>query len=440
MRIFKGMMWALFALLVVLAAAFAWGRLRPPTAAQQSAWALLHKDLKPAQGRNAAPALWFADFAVPADQLDVAYAKEHARAQTWLDTHGVISSDPKSLPGPQPPFPALPRLSTDDRAVLCQVKDADCLGKVRAHADDVRALLDKYRERLENDKALSGYDYAWSEMPANPLVMPSSVMASQGLWQSDIALRFADGERAQALQEACTQVATMRRLHAHSNMLIDQLLLAVRLRAAVRLFAGLLGDLAIDEPLPAVCAAAFAPATTQDVDLCAAMQSEFAFTEAMSAQDGEGRWYERVLWSRKDSLRLMSINPARFCEATWTRRLLADEAVDSTVAFPPVDLFDWISNASGVVLSRIATPAWSGYAEREQDTAAYQRMGALLIWLRDTSSSEGSVMQRVARRPAWMVFGADRHLRMSADGRSLQLDLRQSHDQAEPAWPLPAMR
>src|SRR5579859_2059676 len=118
MRVFKGLLWAVAALLMALLAAFAWGRLRPPSTAQKAALDVLQKDTRPAQGRNAYPAMWFVGFDVPADRLDAAYAKDGERVAAWYQSFDPSKSAPP-IPGPQADFPALPPLSLQERKALC---------------------------------------------------------------------------------------------------------------------------------------------------------------------------------------------------------------------------------------------------------------------------------------------------------------------------------
>ena len=435
MRVFKGLLWAVAALLLALLAAFTWGRLRPPTPEQERALALLHKDLKPATGRNANPWLWFMGFDIPADRVDAAYEQQRQRMVAWAESYRP-GSTPATPPETQASFPKLPPMSSGERDRLCKPREADCLGKVRAHRDELHALLARHEKLLGRDEALGDFDYVWSDMPTGPLMPFPPFSTGMGLWQTAIAMDFAEGKQAQAIHAACTQVAAMRRLHAHANSLVATMVFAARLRGGVRLFTELLKEFPAEESLPASCAAAFSPVTVEDVDLCPSMQAEFAIVASPELAGAPEHWYENLSWSGSHTQRLMAAGYGAMCEPGLTHRLLADEHVDMVRHPPRVDLFDVISNSAGTMLSRIAGPSLDAYLVRQQDVAATLRMGALLIWMRDTPRDGTSPSQRLAQRPAWMHFAESRHVGLSADGRSVTMDVLDTAGQANtPSWP-----
>jgi hypothetical protein len=432
-RALKGVLWAVVGLVVAVVAAFAWGRLRPPTQEQAKALAVLEADSKPPQGRNAYPWLWFADFDVPADQLDAAYAKDHQRVLAWESNFKLGAGTTDPVPNPQADFPALAKISQVDRELLCKPREADCLGKVRAHRDDVNQVLTRYQPRLARDEALSGFDYAWTDMPMDPVMPMPSFGASMGLWHTSIAANFLDGHTSQAMDAACTQVATMRRLHAHSNTLVSTLIFAARLRGAVQLFVQLLAALPVDEALPASCAAAFVPVTDADIDLCPSIRSEFALVASPQLFGKQEHWYDNLSLNAKATQRMLAPRYGALCDASLPQRLLSDERFALATAPPGFDIFDLVSNSAGTILSHIPGPAFDPYLARQQDVAASLRMGALMLWLRETRDRNLSLQQRLAARPAWMHFAADRHVDLTDDGKSLTMNLREQ--QESNPWP-----
>lgn len=439
-RALKGVLWAVVGLIVLAATAFAWGRLRPPTPEQARALALLQTDSKPPQGRNAYPWLWFADFDVPIDQLDAAYAKDRQRVLAW--EANVKPGPDMAVPEPQADYPALPPLSQADRDVLCSWREVDCLGKVRAHRDAVRDVLERHRQRLLRDEMLSQFDRVSTALPLHPAAPMPRYAAPGGLWQTAIAADFIDGQQTQALDAACTQVATMRRLHAHSNTLISTMIFAARLRGAVPLFVQLLSAVPADQALPASCAAAFAPLEPADVDLCTSMRGEYSMVGSLDMLSPQQHWYDNLAWNAKATRRLLAPRYAALCDAALPQRLLADQRVSLADASSGFDIFELISNSAGSMLARIPGPAFDAYLARQQDVAASLRMGALMIWLRESHDQSLPLRQRLSARPAWLHFAADRHVEAAMDGTSLQMDMRIDDPNLPKAtvWPLPQTR
>jgi len=438
MRLLKVSLWAVVALLIALLAAYAWGRWRPPSAEQKAALDVLHKDARPTQGRNAYPLLWLLAFDIPSDQLDAAYAKDRARVESWYRTS---QEKPKGevVAQPHADFPALPLLTRAEQQALCGVHDPDCLGKARAHNDALHALLLKHSQLLAHDQALSRYDYLWNDMPENPAMPVPPFSAAMGLWQTAIALDFVDGRQAQAFDGACTQISTMRRLHAHSNTLVGQLVLAARLRGGVLLFVQTLSETPDNVQLPASCTTAFAPLTADDVDLCSSIRSEFAVFSSAMTLDANTRWYDRWRLSAPLTVRMMAPGYAAACDPVITRKLLADDVVSYTRRPPSFDWFDTLANRSGVTLSRIPVDDFNAFFARQQDMAATLRMGALLMWMRDNHDDGKSLQQQLQARPAWLRFGKDRHVGITPDGHSLTMKLRNNARGEWPTtWPLPS--
>lgn len=437
MRVVKGLLWAFVACVVVVAGLFAWGRLRAPTAEQAKALALLQRDLRPAQGHNAYPWLWFAQYDVPPDQLDAAYASDQARVVGWVKAHREQVS--QLAPEPSAGFPVLPTWSRADQEGLCSMRDAACLAKVRDHADAVRAVLAHHAVRVSREEALTGFDYVWDDMPATPMTPMAPFNLGLGVWQSAIALDAVDGRQVQALDRVCTQVTTMRRLHAHSNTLVSTLILAANMRSGVRLFSQVLAETPAATPLPSSCAAAFAPPAAEDVDLCPALQSEFAVLGGSPAFGRQTHWYDSPALSRSISQRMLAPGYAAACESATVSQLLDDKPVSLAGREPHWDLVDAVANSAGMVLSRIGLPPFDGYLARQQDEVSALRMGALLIWLRATPAPGVPLEQRLRQRPAWMRFGDDRHLRVAPDGHGLLLDMRfKQGSGGDTPWSLPA--
>jgi hypothetical protein len=385
--------------------------------------------------------LWFADYDVPADQLDAAYARDRLRVLAWESNFkpGTGSTDP--IPNPQADFPALAKISRADRDLLCKPRDADCLDKVRAHRDEVNQVLTRHPQRLARDEALRGFDYVWTDMPMGPATPMPSFGASMGLWHTAIAADFLDGHASQAMDAACTQVATMRRLHAHSNTLVSTLIFAARLRGAVQLFVQLLAAFPAEEPLPASCAAAFVPVTEADIDLCPSIRSEFALVASPELLGNQQHWYDNLSLNAKATRRMLAPRYGAMCDASLPQRLLSDERVALAAAPPGFDVFDLVSNSAGTILSRLPGPAFDPYLARQQDVAAGLRMGALMLWLHEAHEDNSPLQQRLAARPAWMHFADDRHLKVTADGKGLHLDVRDATATSDPwptTWPLPA--
>jgi hypothetical protein len=435
-QLLKGLAWLVAGACMLLVLAFAWGRLRPPTEAQAVALATLHVPLKPVQGRNAYPLLWFSDFDVPYDQIDPLYAKDGERIAAWIANLSSTHATTSDSPAPHPPYPALAPLG-EDRSLLCAMRDNDCLGKARAHAEVLRVVLERHHARLERDQALSRYDYAWNDVPSHLFATIPSYGSSLGLWSSAAALDFVAGRTQQGLESTCTQALTMRRLHAHSNTMIGNMVFAGRLQSVTRLFLQMLSELPPDQVLPDSCSTAFAPITPDDVDLCTVMREEFAGFLGPGIMKLDRKWYQSWQLSETGMQRLAAPVYAVPCNETAREQLLSDRRFEAPSMNPSPDLFDWVSNWAGVIRLDISTINFNAYYNRQQDTAAVLRLGATILWLRQTRDDHRPLDVRLAQRPAWMQVSNDRGLKLSPDNASLHMGDHGNYPTWPDEWPLP---
>lgn len=111
------------------------------------------------------------------------------------------------------------------------------------------------------------------------------------------ALDFVQGRTTQALSGVCTDAQVARVLMRSSDNLAITMIGAAMLRGNAQLFADMLAELPAQQSLPMHCAAAFAPATTQEISLCHALHGEsrmvFSLLQDAPAPHDRG-WLERV--------------------------------------------------------------------------------------------------------------------------------------------------
>jgi hypothetical protein len=131
-KVFKAVAWIVRVLLLLLVAAFAWGRLRPPAPAQAEALKRLQPAPAPA-GHNAWATLWLQDYDVLIDRVDAVYAQERAHLQAWLaQLPADATAAPDYVPLAAQGFQKRPSLTADENRLLCSNRGEDCLAKVRA--------------------------------------------------------------------------------------------------------------------------------------------------------------------------------------------------------------------------------------------------------------------------------------------------------------------
>lgn len=427
MRIVKGLAWTIGALLIVLIASFAWGRLRPPTETQAQALALLKPVPPPAGAINAWPTLWLLDYDVPADQIDAVYAQEREHLLAWV----------QQFPQKGPPavsyakwaaqhFPKLPEFGAVDQGKLCRLQDSDCLNKVRENVKPVRELLTRQSGRLTRLRAIPVDAILWDDTTSTLYTPYPALGAFENLQLTAAALNFVDGQHAQALAQVCSNALTARHLHAHTNSLLGAMVANSWMDPIERLLADMLSELPADQAIPADCAAAFAPVTRADVSMCAPMQREYQFVQSgMATVDpakysGQLRYFMKLIVDTQGMHRLNAPTYAWACQPTLIASMLGDHSLNSA-QWPGVryDVFDTVSNAMGLILARMAKPDYAGYLNRNEDYAAGLRAMGWLLANRATATTADAWRQRLATARSALQQAGSRDFELDSVGHHL---------------------
>lgn len=254
---------------------------------QRAALALMEPRPAPA-GENAYPWLALSDYEVPLDQIDEAMAAEVRHYREW--THKMDTDPPKGpyrpgAPGwPDRDFRAKSRYGErepiDAGSSIClPYEDMGCLEQVRARPEAFRTRLAREQDRLAMmDRALAATHLT---LPFPPNIRASYLTTrSMELVTVRAALAAVDGRGEEAFSQACTQMASLRRLSASAD--------TVWTRRWAHDHALQAGKLVLElrrehpsQPLPEVCATALAPSRGDEYRLCRIMRHEFAVYESM---------------------------------------------------------------------------------------------------------------------------------------------------------------
>ena len=399
-------------------------RLRGPTDAQEAAIAKLEEVLhRPADRNNAFAVLWLMRDDVPDADIETLAALDvrtaHARVAAGESLVGLV----------KPSRTRLPELRFDDPA-MCQPREEDCLARVRSNPQATRELLAAYPRLLQRARLLEQKDSYRNEFPVTldrPYPNAGSV---QDLRLSELALAWSEGDRSAALTGTCSNVAAWRRLRHGSDTLIFSMLAVAYINDGTALFARMLAELPPEEPVPRECSGAFAEIAAADVSICTEMTGEYALTEHAIGQIRLGdrdapteRFAHGVMQplglDARQSLAWRAVEVAAYCGGEVEHGALQDRAADP--AQHDTGVLECASNVVGCILHGVATPAYVQYPQRLLDAAAHLRLGATLLWLRETRDDARPLAERFAARPAHLRSG-ERASGIGEDGRSLWVD------------------
>jgi len=418
---------AVFLLLLLAAGLAAWGRFRAPSATERDALELLRLDSTPLPAKNAWRALWLLDYVIPAGEREAAYEQDLAQLRDRAAAAHAGNPVPAFTKAAENRYPALPKLTDDDRAAICRPV-SQCLARVRTHPEATRLVLTRHAERVAAIAGLAGMDYLWNDMPPVTAAPGLDLGDVQALWLTAAASDFVEGRQQEGLAQACTSALTMRRLHVGTN---DALGSVITVRWAVEagsLAMDMLAQMPGDAPVPAICATAFAPPTDADVNFCevsrAMWRGSFGsvdnFPVVGHGATGGASW----LLSRDQTRRLAAPAFVAACKADVRAAELADTRLDDALQpQPKPDFFDRIGNVQGVDLAVAGVPNFVPYLRRNQDYAATLRMFGTALWLRTLKGDYRTLASRVAARPAILNPPGSRPIKAGPDGISLEMDL-----------------
>lgn len=434
MTIFKRMVFALLGLLGLVAVVLLVSRLWPASALQKQARAALEQPLD-WPGANA----WALLETLEHDGLDMAQRQALVdervrRFERWiLNKQASISRDDPlvQLPAgivalvPQPPALGGDSVRWQSSDVLCHRSQvADCLDKVRQAPDAVAAELATRQPRLQRVAQLAAYGHVRSPYPADASMPFPHTLG--GLFDSltGHALAHAKGSSTQAMAGLCRDIGTGRMLLGHSDSILVAMTGQSMLEANTLLLAQILAELPPTTPLPDSCAAALLPLSVEQMSLCTPVRGDYAMVAAVTRQSYEqeladipgGSW----LFNVDKTLNRNAVYMGQGCLAPLRQRMVQDMPAQPDLAVSSIWRIECPANAIGCILTGIAGPAYTDYILRAQDVGAQQRLLATLVWLRAQPADE-PLAQRLLRLPPELI-SPQRPIRLSADGRALQVD------------------
>lgn len=392
-NVFKWLRQILLALLIVfgLLLVIVWSlRLFARDDAAREARALMEQPVAQSTGNNGYAWLAFTDRRIPEAELEAALQAEVAAFDLWQQglgdrllangrslSLGYIDTGRFDSPAAAR-YPA--RAKVDVPEGSCNTREIDCLAKVRANADAVRAWLQADAERLALAERSLAADQLGDPFPPR-IDTPIVGYQAWRLALNAAALQAVDGDVAGATVRACRMLDTSRRFARQAPSLISKLVPLALAEGA----GGLLLSLQRENPglvLPADCEPALVPVVVDDFQICDALRYEYRMNAALAEQ------IDVALsgWHPGNTVQRLLLHDAEL-QALWLAEGLAPACRDDyreqvargvvpSLSKPSVDRGQLECYAAVVncLLVEIAQPAYDVYQGRLLDHAAKQRL------------------------------------------------------------------
>lgn len=304
--------------------------------------------------RQYVQALWSLSYAIPEAQRETVLAQDVERFNRLPDRMPFQSTAAG--------YRRLPRWPSTAPA-RCTASTGGCLQRVREQPQAYADALVTQAALLARMRALA--DYADYRSPLRPRVdTPLPELPRMPLSMTASGLDFVQGRTTQALSGVCTDAQVGRVLMRSSDNLAITMIGAAMLRGNAQLFADMLAELPAQQSLPAHCAAAFAPATTQEISLCQALHGEsrmvFSLLQDVRPPHDDRGWLERVapqLLDRERTQALLAPTLTWACSAPLLAVLAQDRALpQDSVPVPETTSVACVANASGCLLASVSRP------------------------------------------------------------------------------------
>lgn len=387
--------------------------------------------------RNAFAALQSFAHDVPEDQWE-AIAEADIAAFEQRQVNEDAGKDPASAAGRYPEYPKLP----GDHPALCNVWVSDCVARVRANLEESRGFVEQSRARLERGEKLAQYDhYRYRFTPR----FDSPLMPLSGYFQAlltQVALQHVDGDSQAAFATLCRSGATWRRLRAHNDALLLDMLATAILSGSARLYAEMLVEMPVEFAPP--CPEVFAPLADSELDQCPVMRNEYLAFENTLAQMSDadlmaaytggssvGGILGRRLFNSEHGLQVMARHIGAFCGSAHQARIAARSAAPLPPA-PICTTLDWAFDPLGCDLAQIGLANYDEYYRRGLDLDGRLRLLNAAIALRglDPAAAEQAFATRV---PAQKSATHE----MSIDSAAGVLRMRPLNTQRGEFWEMP---
>lgn len=291
-------------------------------------------------------------------------------------------------------YPAYATIANSDPA-LCNSWGSECLLKIRGNLDAARTIVANSAKQLEHGEKLLGYDhyrYGFTPRIDSPIAPVGGYFP---LLLTSVALLHIDGDSAGAFDRLCRHAAGWRRLRAHTDLMIMDMLGIAIVTGASRLYAEMLVEMPADFVAP--CPQVFAPLADAELDQCAIARLEFHSMEnSLEALSPEYVWPSVTGGSRPFSQPLAGlINPehTKMLFARSAARLCSDEQHErirkrSAAALPAPALCGvsaWTFDPLGCWVSGAAID-YDPYYRRLLDFDARLKLLSSVIFLRGKSA------------------------------------------------------
>lgn len=382
--------------------------------------ALMEASAPAPAGRDGSAWLALADLEIPEAEVEAAYAEDVAAFAAWqagagerLFGEGDLLAGTTTGPGEAYASPLAARYRERPRVeapgAACTLAGIDCLARVRADPEAVRAWLAADAARLAlATRSLEADHVAYGYVPAVDSPLPS--YQHWRLPLSAVALQAADGDAPGALARACGLLASARRLGGRADMLISKLVAMSLTEGA----AGLVLAIQREQPglaLPADCAPARAPVQVDDYQVCDALRFEYRMNARFGRLMDEGlagRWdpvslaYRGLLLDERMQRLWIAETFAPACRDDFRAAVAAGEVPALGGRHVGTSEPRCYAAFGNCLLAGIAAPAWGGYQARLLDHAA--RLRLLLAGIaRQAGEIDEATFPAVAASPGYVL-------------------------------------
>ncbi|QBB70195.1 hypothetical protein ELE36_07360 [Pseudolysobacter antarcticus] len=374
----------------------------------------------PNDDSNAYPSLWLIQYDIPLSERRGITQKDVERA------NGLVSSE-ESLKNLRPSVAAnltAESVTTADLEILCSRKESSCLAKIRKAPEAVRKIIDSHAGLLQRTRELARFSQIRDPLPKS-FESPLPSTGSAELVLSNAAMQFIDGDTRAGFSEVCEFANTWRRLRAHTDMLISDLIGISRVTESARVFSQMLNEVPSNYILPETCASTFTPLLDDEFDQCDEMRNEFKSIETVFSDEHDSFGshppkvsapvIERLMMNREHARLIATVHYARLCNMEHKRKVSA-RAPEPPFSPPHCSYAEWPFDMVGCYLVENSFD-YSDYYTRILDLDANLRGVSTALWLRQQTGDRKTAF---SARPETL---RDQHheMELTPDGMSIRV-------------------
>jgi hypothetical protein len=427
---------------LLVASMFCMGRLRHASPEQQQALMVMAEKPKFNEKQNLAPYMWLFLYDIPAEKVAETMAAD-AEKFNGLTEENEIPQFRSQAEGMYEQF----NYQDEQLRKYCQPKnESDCFHEIAKDLEKLAPILRESQQALQRAETITDFRVYYSPMETHLETPLPGFQMGRRLLQVHYVDLFMSGQQQLAAEKVCGDMAAWRSVGANTDSMIAAMIANAYLRSDMMMLANMLARMEPAATLPEACSLALKPVAYEENMLCNTLRGEFGIIDNLDMDLGnKSRKSEKfsyrlsvaVLYSHAQTVRVAAPFYASACSSDAIAAAKQNKPITLNAAEDfECDAVDWISNATGCGMLRMAAPDYGNYLLRKLDQSAQVTAMQIVLWLRNKNVGGVNANEAFSARPE-NLRGFSNRISLNAEAGMLEVKLLSPRSDGKKVWSLP---